>query len=645
MNNLAVWIQKDSELEVVPRQVYRGADVYLDGIPFKRKMDVGIIMDDRQTRTDKTSTDLDAGNRKTDCSQILVTGELKSNPAEDGKEPALLDLARYVREVFRAQDRRFVLGFTLCGSKMRLWLFDRSGACGSTSFDINQNGHDFIRVMLGFYLMTDEQLGLDPTIQGPKEKRYIEINRDGQVERLILSEMIIKNAAIVSRATTCWKAFSETNKTKKPLIVKDSWQYIDRPEEGVLIKEATDEHVRNIAKYYHHETVQVGRKDDSTHENIRRRLTEVGGRTSFRKKALEKPNVTALGSEGTSIADEINPPTALPKGSSSSAQLRSRGKAVTGQIQSPALLRVRSSSSAQLGSPGTLAAFKRPTLASKRSSSSAQLGQQSAAKRSRLSLQSPPPEEPSRNLLHLKEPHQNRVHRRVITRDAGKSIYEAKSLKGIVNGILGAIQGECIDISFPSIRLTQAGHESLLSVGILHRDISIGNIMLNEEEDGGFLIDLDLAVRLSDYGASGAPSKTGTKIFMAIGALRGEKHSFMHDLESFFWVLFWICMHHHGFGKKGKNKRRTVSPYERWNYEPIDELAKTKIGEIERPVFLDTMKKNVTEYCEPLKPCLTEMHSAVFGDGKRWTTGNPERPELYSDLKKLLGKATSSLRC
>lgn len=36
---------------------------------------------------------------------------------------------------------------------------------------------------------------------------------------------------------------------------------------------------------------------------------------------------------------------------------------------------------------------------------------------------------------------------------------------------------------------------------------------------------------------------------IAIGALLGEQHSFMHDLESFFWVLFWICIHYDAQGK------------------------------------------------------------------------------------------------
>ena len=58
--------------------------------------------------------------------------------------------------------------------------------------------------------------------------------------------------------------------------------------------------------------------------------------------------------------------------------------------------------------------------------------------------------------------------------------------------------------------------------------------MLIENEDDGFLINLDLAIRTSDDHALGAPGKIGTKIFMAIKALFGEPHSFMHDLESIF---------------------------------------------------------------------------------------------------------------
>lgn len=82
-----------------------------------------------------------------------------------------------------------------------------------------------------------------------------------------------------------------------------------------------------------------------------------------------------------------------------------------------------------------------------------------------------------------------------------------------------------------------------MNAEILHRNISVGNIMLIKNKDDGFLIDFDFINKTSNDKAFGAPSKTGTKIFMAIGASIGEQHSFMHDLELFFWVLFWICIY------------------------------------------------------------------------------------------------------
>jgi len=159
--------------------------------------------------------------------------------------------------------------------------------------------------------------------------------------------------------------------------------------------------------------------------------------------------------------------------------------------------------------------------------------------------------------------------------------------------------------------------------------------MLTEKEDDGFLIDLDLAIRTNDDQASGAPSKTGTKIFMAIGALLGDPHTFMHDLESFFWVLFWICMHYDGLDEKGKVKRRIVPKYEKWNYADTEELAETKAGQISKGIF-DTVDNYFTEYCKPLIPCLKELHKVVFPGGSKRLT---EHRELYSEMKGILEKA------
>ncbi|KAM7218491.1 hypothetical protein V8F06_006095 [Rhypophila decipiens] len=144
-------------------------------------------------------------------------------------------------------------------------------------------------------------------------------------------------------------------------------------------------------------------------------------------------------------------------------------------------------------------------------------------------------------------------------------------------------------------------------LAFLHRDISIGNLMISKD-GGGFLIDLDLAVREQRVGASGAKRKTGTRAFMAIGALLGEQHSFMHDLESFFWVLFWICIHCDGPGQ-GK----VVTRYDKWNFADTWTLAMIKKGTIgDERDFIKEAQENFTLYYQPMVPWVIKLWKAVF---------------------------------
>ena len=48
----------------------------------------------------------------------------------------------------------------------------------------------------------------------------------------------------------------------------------------------------------------------------------------------------------------------------------------------------------------------------------------------------------------------------------------------------------------------------------------------------------------------------------------------MHDLESFFWVLFWICIYYNGL-----NEESRVPRFEKWNYVDMEELAEIKTGQ------------------------------------------------------------------
>jgi hypothetical protein len=508
----------------------------------KRKMDIGFVDDPKAGKDSRCH-----------WSQILVPGELKSNPSADRPSEARLDLGRYAREVFAAQGtRRFVLGFTLCGSLMRVWVFDRLGGIASEQFDINKDGLRFVSTVLGFLWMSEEQLGFDPTIVTANSQRFIEIKRDGRTERLILDELMKPARCIAGRATTCWKAHREGD-PHNPLVVKDSWQYPERDEEGELLLEATDKGVVHVAQHYHHETVRVRNADDDVRNNVRKGL-DVTKATNYRQ------NRSRLS------------PSASRAGSSRAG----RSSSITGVKRS----------SDQTGA--SLPPSKRPCSTSPTKAGSDALP--------------------------------NRVHRRVILSDWGIPIYKAGSREALL-----AALADCIE-----------GHESLRQkAGLLHRDISIGNLMISKD-NGGFLIDLDLAVKEQRISASGAKGKTGTRAFMAIGALLGEQHSFMHDLESFFWVLFWICIHCDGPGE-GK----VVAEFDKWNYADTEELAKLKLGTVsDEDIFRKTMEEFFTQYYQPLLPWVNKLRKALFPAGGRWKR---EDSGLYTRMKDILGEASKAL--
>ncbi|KAB5513466.1 hypothetical protein GE09DRAFT_1013846 [Coniochaeta sp. 2T2.1] len=510
-------------------------DEPIAGSVAKRKMDIGFVDDPSAGK-----------NSRCDWTQILVPGELKSNPSADTPSEARLDLGRYAREVLAAQDtRRFVLGFTLCGSLMRIWVFDRLGGIASEQFDINKDGLRFVSTILGFLWMSEEELGFDPTIIMAKGQRFIEIEREGTTERLILNGLMKRARCIAGRATTCWKAHREED-PHALFVVKDSWQYLERDDEGGLLREATGKGAVHVARYYHHETVQVRNADDDVRNNVRKGL-DVTKATNYRQNR-----------------SRLSPST-----STAGLSRASRSSSIAGAKRS----------SDQSGAP--LPPSKRPCSTS--------------------------PTKVSSDALP------NRVHRRIILCDYGLPIYEASSREALL-----AALADCIE-----------GHESLRrKAGLLHRDISIGNLMVGQD-NRGFLIDLDLAVKEQRVGASGAKGKTGTRAFMAIGALLGEQHSFMHDLESFFWVLFWICIHCDGPGEG-----TVVAQFDKWNYADTEELAQLKKGQIsDEGDFIKAVEKNFTPYYKPMVPWVNKLRKVVFPNGRRWER---EDSGLYSRMRGIL---------
>lgn len=185
--------------------------------------------------------------------------------------------------------------------------------------------------------------------------------------------------------------------------------------------------------------------------------------------------------------------------------------------------------------------------------------------------------------------------------------------------------------------LTLEGYESLhTKAKFLQGDISTGNLILNDDDENpswpAFLIDLDLAIKEERERPSGARGKTGTRAFMAIGLLLGEKHSFMHDLESFFWVLFWICIHYNG-----PCENRVVPEFDKWNFVAMEELAKLKLGTVAKEgIFIKTVTENFTPYYKPLIPWINRLRRAIFPMDRPW---EKEDLSLYSQIRDVLRAA------
>ncbi|EPQ56804.1 hypothetical protein GLOTRDRAFT_127205 [Gloeophyllum trabeum ATCC 11539] len=136
-----------------------------------------------------------------------------------------------------------------------------------------------------------------------------------------------------------------------------------------------------------------------------------------------------------------------------------------------------------------------------------------------------------------KDEYRQRIHYRCVLESVGIPLTRFRSTRELVAAVRDVVKGL----------------NEMTARGILHRDISVNNILISacpSAEHGaiGFLIDPEYAAFLTDKNATSVLRRiTGTIQFISIQFQHGDKvveHKAWHDLESVYWVLLYTVICH-----------------------------------------------------------------------------------------------------
>ncbi|KAI0447649.1 serine/threonine-protein kinase Sgk2 [Xylaria telfairii] len=534
------------------------------------------IKTDHHNAGTKGQMDVYFGSADPASKDVLVVGELKKS-ADSGRFKAdICQLARLVRSNFYHQPtRRFVHAFLLCGSEMELWVFDRSGLYSSNVFNIVQYPRDFASAFVRYATMDSNALGQDIFIQRSHKVTLQDANNTAPHVTMTLAAQ-----PFVKRNAIASRGTTCYKAENDQYVAKFTWAPQAHTSELQLLKLAKERNVRGVA------TV-VAYQEITSVANLREQL-KFGPRHQFKKITEDNPSGKNMSGHKRKCSSKGSSgvPTKRPR--VSDGQLNSAHSASSHRSLEP----IEETALDNQATDGTDSPCESLTKDDKRSWG-------------------------------------NRIYSCVVVAPPGRVISEFTSIKELLESMADAIRA----------------HQCLYKDGkILHRDISPNNIIITNPNAAsahgfkGMLIDLDMA-KQEDQEQAGAPERTGTLQFMAIEVLRGKNHTYRHDLESFFYVLIWMCARQswkNGFAA-AKEWPRQPSDLQKWENGNYHDNAQNKESAMGLDIRVKELMDEFPRALAAVKPLCKAINLTLFGSVSRKVnigtpTGDPD--QLYAPILK-----------
>ncbi|KAL7905889.1 hypothetical protein GGI35DRAFT_471396 [Trichoderma velutinum] len=166
---------------------------------------------------------LETGDISTAAGSARVYGEYHHGDALLSRgDDDFIRFAERALQVFKAQPtRHFLHAFTIRGTLLELWVFDRAGAYSSELVDLAQSPQPLLRILAGYGRMNDQESGINTFVKclGPGSHSHL-----------------------IGHGTTCLAASKST--TAEPnIVVKFSWRADNTTDEPQLLQLARERNV------------------------------------------------------------------------------------------------------------------------------------------------------------------------------------------------------------------------------------------------------------------------------------------------------------------------------------------------------------------------------------------------------------------